>query len=142
MPPRRPCAEGPDWKWCPDCGRCQPPAQWNAGQSYCKAHQLARASAARAKLLAASETARLRKRAADARYRAAHAAERAASTRDWKRRNPDKVAAWYARWAAENPERRRASQEAYRERRRIRAAAYRFKADHAPRPEYDPRDPE
>lgn len=140
MPPRRVCPEGDGYRWCPDCGRCKPLAEFGRGQDYCKPHQLARVSAARAKALATSEEARAKKRAADARYRERHKGQRTEYMRTWKRRNADKVAAWYARWAEQNPNKRRATQEAWRERRKLRAAAYRFKVDHAPRPEYDPGD--
>jgi hypothetical protein len=140
VPTRRVCPEGDGYKWCPDCRRCVPLAEFNRGQDYCKPHQLVRVSAARAKALATSEEARAKKRAADARYRERHKGQHAAYMRTWKRRNADKVAAWYARWAEQNPDKRRATQEAWRERRKLRAAAYRFKTDYAPRPEYDPGD--
>lgn len=140
MPPRRHCPEGEGYKWCPDCGHCKPLDAFNRGQDYCREHQAARVSAARARALATNPEARAKKRAADKRYRESHAAERAAYMRTWKRLNAPKVALWYARWAAANPEKRRASQQAYVERRRLRPERYRFKIDHAPRPEYDPRD--
>lgn len=140
MPPRRVCPEGDGYKWCPDCGHCKPLAEFDKGQDYCKPHMRARKSASRAKALATSEAARAKKRMADKRYREAHREQRVAAATAWKRRNPDKVAAWYARWAASNPEKRRASQDAYRARQRLRAERYRFKVDRAPRPEYDPRD--
>lgn len=137
MPPRRICPEGDGWKWCPDCGHCKPLAEFNKEQDYCRPHQLARTSASRARALASSPEARAKKRAADKRYREAHAAERAAYLKVWKRQNAPKVAAWYARWAAQNPEKRRASQRAYVERQRLRPERYRFKTDFAPRREYD-----
>lgn len=138
MPPRRSCPEGDGWRYCPDCGRCVPATDF--ARDYCKAHQYARSASSRARSLATSEAARAKKRAADKRYRERHKDERNAASRGWKQRNPLKVQAWYAAWVRRNPELRRRSQEAYRERRRLRAERYRFKVDAAPRPEYDPRD--
>lgn len=91
-------------------------------------------------MLATSEEARRKKRAADARYRERHVAERAAYLKAWKKRNAQKVAQWYARWVKANPEKRQISRDAWRERRTLRADRYRFKVDQAPRSEYDPRD--
>lgn len=144
MPPPRHCPD--DERWCPDCARerggsgCTPLPDFNQGQDYCRRHMLARKNASRAKTLATSEEARAKKRAADKRYRERHATERATYLQTWKKRNSQKVAQWYARWVAANPEKRRESQDAWRQRRSLRGETYRQKVDHAPRPEYDPRD--
>lgn len=144
MPPRRICPDGE--RWCPDCARerygagCVPLDEFRGEQHYCKRHELARKRASRAQSLAASEEARAKKRAHDRRYRERHKDQRQAYLVEWKRRHAEKVASWYARWAKANPEKRRESQEAWRRRRSERPDAYRFKVDHAPRPEYDPGD--
>jgi hypothetical protein len=119
MPPKVPCPEGDGWKFCPDCGFCKPLAAFSPGASYCKPHAAARAHASRRKALANPESPmRQAKRAADARYRERHAEQRLENARDWKRRNPIKVRAWYKDWVARNPEKRRVSQAAYRARQR------------------------
>lgn len=141
MPPKKVCPEGEGWKWCPDCGHCRPLADFNQNQAYCREHQAARKAASIAAALARNpEAYRESVRAAHARYRERHQEKRNAVTNAWKRRNHHKVSAWYSRWAAANPEKRRASQQAYRDRKRLRPETYRFKVDQAPRPEYDPRD--
>lgn len=122
MPPKRECPDGE--RWCPDCARersgpgCTPLDEWNAGQSYCKRHQMARSNAWRSNL--PEEVARERRRAADRAYRERHKDDRREYTNAWKKRNPMKVAAWYSAWAERNPERRRRSQDAYRARHRVR----------------------
>jgi hypothetical protein len=144
VPPKRPCPDGE--RWCPDCARerggsgCTPLTEFGANKKFCRRHLQARKIASRAKMLATSEEARRKKRAADKRYRDRHVVERADYLKGWKKRNPEKVAAWYARWVKANPEKRQASRDAWRNRQTLRADRYRFKTDYAPRPEYDPRD--
>ncbi len=64
--------------------------------------------------------------------------KREAINNKWRKKpgSKEKVAAGYARWAKENPDTRRASQQAYRDRQNMRSSGYRFKVDHAPRDEY------
>lgn len=123
MPPRRPCPEGDGYKYCPDCGHCKPLSEFSRSASYCKAHQSARVTAAKAREAQRHpDRVRERKRAADRRYRETHKDQRTAYMREWKRRNPLKHATWNARWEKRNPEKRRAIVERYRARRGLRPA--------------------
>lgn len=132
MPPRRDCPE--DHKWCPDCGRegagCRPVGEFYVSDKrglsdYCKRHAALRATAARRKALDnpdPNNPIRLRKRAEVARYRERHKEQRNRAVNEWKRRHPERVAAWYRRWVEQNPDKRRQSIRAYRMRQQQRSA--------------------
>lgn len=94
---------------------------------YCKAHQSKRASASRAKRLAEEPKdgpVWEAKREADRRYVERHRAEwrkkQAERSRRWRQRHPEQARLSVAAWAEKNRAKRKQSQDAFVQRRRLR----------------------
>ena len=95
--------------------------------NYCKAHQSKRASASRAKRLAESPKdgpVWEAKRASDRRYvdrnRVEWRKQQAERSRRWRQRHPEQARMSVAAWAEKNRAKRKESQDAYIQRRRVR----------------------
>lgn len=91
-----------------------------APQGYCRSHQSIRNGASQKERLKKPE-AKEKRRAWDRANWTRYRARRYAEFRRYYARNRARLLANYAQWAADNPEKRKASQDAYRERKRQRS---------------------
>lgn len=87
--------------------------------AYCKRHQSIRNGRAQKTRMQQPE-AKAKRRAWDRENWRRYVTARYAAYRSYYRRNRERRLAYYAEWAAANPDKRKASQDAWRERRRLR----------------------
>jgi len=143
--PPRPEGVPASWLYCPDCQAERPGSGWKPAtafhpswKSFCAAHAAKRNYQRRLERLRAAPPAQRaalvqRQQAADRAHKARlradpdGAARLRQAARKWRAKPATKrhVAEYYAAWAARYPERRKRSQDAWRERKKLRPARYR-----------------